>query len=201
MKQNEITVYLVEDDCDFAFLVEKTLEKESDLQFLGSCAEADLVMKRVLNEQPDIVLVDLCLDGKYLEGIEIARNIRIKTDAKVIILTAYEDINTINKACTRSFASDYLFKKNFSMLTERIRACARGVTSNEMLIFSLILSNLTPSEQSQFYKILGMDVELSSSPKTQANQKLQLLKKLKLSDSKDICHLFKNIPLNNLLNP
>lgn len=198
MKQNEIKVYLVEDDRQFAFLVEKTLEKEPDLRFMGNCSQADLVMNKVLDIHPDIVLVDLCLGGKYLEGIEIARNIRIHTDAKVIILTAYEDINTINKACTHSFASDYLFKRNFSMLTERIRSCANGITSNEMLIFSLILSNLTPSEQSQFYKILGMNVELSSSPKTQANQKLQLLKKLQLSDSKDICHLFKNIPLDNL---
>ena len=198
MRQEGIDVYLVEDDKDFVFLVEKTLEKEPDLQFAGSCSGADRAMAEVIKYQPHIVLVDLCLGGKFLDGIELARKIRIQTDAKVMILTAYEDISTINSACIRSFASDYLFKRNFTMLTERIRACARGVTSNEMLIFSLILSQLTPSEQSQFYKILGAHVDLLSSPKTQANQKSQLLKKLNLSDSREICHLFKNIPLDQL---
>lgn len=40
MRQEGIDVYLVEDDKDFVFLVEKTLEKEPDLQFAGSCSGA-----------------------------------------------------------------------------------------------------------------------------------------------------------------
>ncbi|WP_162610507.1 response regulator [Blautia sp. An249] len=191
-----ITVYLVEDDKDFCLLIQRTIEKAEDMEFLGCTNHPETALEQVEELKPDVVLVDLCLDGESLEGIETARKIRLSSDAKVLILTGYEDMNTVSEACFRSFASEYIFKKDFLYLTDRIRASATGITSSEILIFSLIVNRLTPSEKSQLYKILGKDIQLMSSPKTQANQKSQLLKRLGLSDSREIIHLFKNIPIS-----
>jgi serine phosphatase RsbU (regulator of sigma subunit)/CheY-like chemotaxis protein len=54
-------------------------------------------IRRALTEQPDLVLMDIRLDGS-MDGIEAARQIRENFFVPVIFLTAHSDIETLQRA-------------------------------------------------------------------------------------------------------
>ena len=114
--------------------------------FLGS-------IRFIHKEQPDIVLMDLNLGVSNMDGILLSREIRIQTDAKVLILTALDTPDMIFKAAEEAFASGYIFKSQMSFLVENIRATAEGHTAQEYLIASAALSCLSEAEKAVFAPI------------------------------------------------
>lgn len=188
---NRIRILVVEDDEDFVFLIRSTLEKNLDMQVCAACLASGEAVDEALRLNPDIVLMDLNLSGS-LDGIDTARKIRLGTDAKVIILTSLDDPDIITKAAARSFASGYVLKSQFNLLSETIRATAGGFTPQEHFIQSLILGVLSPAERSVFDMMLGKKIELQSSPKTLANQKGSILHKLGLRSQQELEHIFQS---------
>ena len=63
--------------------------------------------------------MDLSLGNSALNGAEAARDIRLQTDSRVIILTSHENYDTVIHASTQALASAYLFKSNFSVSFQR----------------------------------------------------------------------------------
>ena len=192
MGQRKIRVLIVEDDPEFCFSIQNTL-LEADMEVAGVAGTAQQALAMALERKPDIALMDLCLTESRLDGIEAGKAIRLQTPAKVLILTSYEDMRTIREACCRSFASGYIFKSQFELLVETIRRTAAGHTPQEYLIFSLILSELSPAEYSILELLTGKDLKLQSSPKTISNQKSHLLKKLGLGSQEELLHIFKGM--------
>ena len=188
MERKKIQVLIVEDDPDFCFLIQETL-REAGMKVVGTAETAGLALKLAREKNPDVVLMDLCLTDTRMDGIEAGKAIRLQTDAKVIILTSYEDPGVVREACCRSFASGYVFKSQYALLEET----AEGHTPQEYLIASLILSELSPAERSVLELMLGRDLKLQSSPKTISNQKSHLLKKLGLTSRDEVCHLFQGL--------
>ena len=192
MERKKIQVLIVEDDPDFCFLIQETL-REAGMKVVGTAETADLALKLAREKNPEVVLMDLCLTDTRMDGIEAGKAIRLQTDAKVIILTSYEDPGVVREACCRSFASGYVFKSQYALLEETVRNTAEGHTPQEYLIASLILSELSPAERSVLELMLGRDLKLQSSPKTISNQKSHLLKKLGLTSRDEVCHLFQGL--------
>ena len=155
MKDGTIGVLVVEDDEDFCYLIRNTLGREPGMRILGTTANGEEAVALAKKWEPDIVLMDLNLSLAELDGIEAARKIRLTTYAKVILVTAFESQHIVTDACKRSFASAYVFKSQFSILTETVRKTAEGPTPQEMLIFSLIQADLSPAERSVFSIMLG----------------------------------------------
>ncbi len=186
-----IRVVIVEDDEDFAFLVQKLLNKQKDIEVIGCCPDREAVLEMIYEKKPDIVLMDLNLGVSHLDGIRLSREIRIRTDAKVLILTAFETPDMIFRAAEEAFASGYLFKSQMSFLVENIRATAEGYTAQEYLIASAALSCLSEAEKAVFYIMMGKENTLLSSPKTIANQKGRIVKKLGLENQKELIHVFR----------
>ena len=176
-----IRIMLVEDDLDYRYLIEQALRREADFELCTSCTDGKSAVQTALMEQPDIVLMDLCLSHSQ---------IRLQTDARVIILTSREDFETVIRASTHAFASAYLFKSNFPVLIPMIRETAQGVTSQAHLICSALLAPLTDAERSVLRRLLGEDVRLHSSSKTISNQQTGILRKLGLPGKKELTHIF-----------
>ena len=49
-----------------------------------------------MSDQPDIVLMDVCLEGGR-EGIEVARWLRAVCDVPIVFVTAYSDEDTLER--------------------------------------------------------------------------------------------------------
>ncbi len=187
---NQIRIMIVEDDGDYQYLIAQAIEKESDFLLVAQCLSAAEACQSAKLHRPDIVLMDLNLTAQQMDGMEAARRIRIETDAKVIILTSFDQPELVIQASTRSFASGYVFKSQFSLLVPTIRATASGMTPQAFLICSAILKSLTPAEYSVFEYLLGQKVSLRSSNKTIANQQTSVLHKLGLSGKQELRHVF-----------
>ncbi|OAB43590.1 response regulator [Paenibacillus glacialis] len=60
-------------------------------------ANGKLALELVLNESPDLVLLDMKIPG--MDGLEILKRIKeINTDIKVIMMTAYGELDMIKEA-------------------------------------------------------------------------------------------------------
>lgn len=148
-------------------------------------------MPAVREHRPDVVLMDLHLGKSSMDGIAISREIRITTNAKVLILTVYDTPDMVMKAAKAGFASGYIFKSQIYLLADSIRAVASGYTAQEYLIASAALSCLSEAELTVFQLMMGKDVPLRSAPKTIADQKTRVLKKLGLDNQRELRHVFR----------
>lgn len=189
--KSPIKVLIVEDDADFVFLIQKLLNQHESIQITGVCREKEKAVGMAIKSQPDIVLMDLDLGTSSADGIEISREIRILTESKVLILTALDSPDIIMKAARESFAAGYVFKNQPNLLIENIFALSEGYTAQEYLLASQALSCLSEAEMAVFNIMLGKDIKLQSAPKTIANQKTKILKKLGLDNQKDLIHVFR----------
>ncbi|WMJ85869.1 response regulator [Anaerocolumna sp. MB42-C2] len=187
--EKNIKVILIENDLDFVFLLQQLLHKDSTFSCLGYATNKTDGIRLACEVQPDIVLMDLNLSSNELAGIETSMEIRRQTNAKVIILTSFEDYDTVIHACIHSFASGYLFKTQFDTILPYIKQTAAGHTPHEYLIRSLILSQLTSAERTILERILGNPIDIYSSNKTIANQKTNIFRKLGLKSQKEVIHI------------
>lgn len=183
---SKIRVLIVEDDEDFAFLIKKYITKEQDMECVGIAYNPDDAIKLSCELLPQIVIMDLNLSISNLDGVEVSKEIRIQTGAKIIILTSLEATQIVEHAVKKSFASDYLFKSQFSILCDTIRQVAKGATPHQILIRKLILEDLSAAEQSVLELIIGKNIEIRSANKTISNQKTSILRKLGLKNSNEL---------------
>lgn len=106
MNNKEIKIALVEDDENLRFLVAERLELEG--YKVLEAADGDEAEKMILDQKPDIVLLDWMLPGK--QGSEVCTAIREKGfDKLVIMMTAKaQDIDKIE--AYQFGVSDYITK-------------------------------------------------------------------------------------------
>lgn len=186
----KIKIMVVDDDKDFLFLIRRKLAKEEDFDLCAMCSGKKGVVQTACASSPDLVLMDLNLESTWMDGVEIARTIRLETNARIIILTSFDQPEVLLDACRQAFASAYVLKRQISMLIPTIRTTYSGVTPQSLLICSLILEVLSSAERAVLDQMLGREITLHSKNKTIANQQTNILRKLGVSNKQELCHLF-----------
>ena len=101
------TILIVEDECVSATMIEHQLRKLG-YAIAGSAASGEEAVRLTLEAKPDLVLMDIELDGD-MDGIAAARLIRNTSQVPIIYLTANTDESTINRAGSTE-AHGYLTK-------------------------------------------------------------------------------------------
>ena len=87
MQQQPWQVLIVEDDRRLAELTRDYLENNGlRVSLEGDGAKA---LARIIDEQPDLVILDLMLPGE--DGLSICRNVRSRYDGPILMLTARTD--------------------------------------------------------------------------------------------------------------
>jgi two-component system response regulator (stage 0 sporulation protein F) len=93
MKQGKILI--VDDQFGIRILLTEIFKKEGYSTF--HAANGLQAIDLVQNEKPDLILLDMKIPG--MDGVEILRRVRqINTDVKVIIMTAYGELDMIQEA-------------------------------------------------------------------------------------------------------
>lgn len=120
-----IKVAVADDHIIFRQGLLKLLQSAKDIMVVGESGDGSEVLSLILNENPDLAILDIAMPG--LSGLEIVEEIQkreLKT--KVIFLTMHNDPLTARKAVL-SNASGYIPKDNaFEDLLKAIRAVASG---------------------------------------------------------------------------
>ena len=188
----KIKVLLVEDDLDFAYLIEKVICSDERLDLIGHATNKTSAVNLACGLKPDIVVMDLNLSGADLDGIEASKEIGILTGSKVLLLTSLEQTDVIINASKKAFASGYIFKSHYETITDTIYNTAVSRTPQEEFIKELVLSDLSSAERAVFTDMLNEEINLtiSSAGKTIANQKTSIYKKLGVRGSDELIRIF-----------
>jgi two-component system alkaline phosphatase synthesis response regulator PhoP len=152
----EIKIALVEDDENLRFLVAERLEAEG--YTVVEAADGLAAEKMILEEQPDIVLLDWMLPGK--QGADVCQEIRSKGyDNVVIMMTAKaQDVDKIE--AYNVGVSDYVTKPfNMDVLAALIENKVKYKLSND---------------KSETYKFANMEHQPNTHTLIKAGKKVEL---------------------------
>jgi response regulator of citrate/malate metabolism len=89
------TVFIIEDEAVITLILKRYLKK-SGFNILGNADTADLARAQIVNQQPDILLVDIFLADNS-NGIELVKSLE-KPRPHTIFLTGNSDDATRSKA-------------------------------------------------------------------------------------------------------
>ena len=91
-----VNLMLVEDERIVAFDLKRQLQRFG--YHVGAVvASGEQAISRIAAEKPDLVLMDIHLDGR-MDGIEAAIEIRVRHQTPVVFLTAYAEDDTLRRA-------------------------------------------------------------------------------------------------------
>ena len=118
-------ILIVEDDERIRLSLQLVLEDEGHTVEQAESAEAGL--EAVARRPADVVLVDLMLPG--MDGFELCRRLRARSDVPILILTARSDSHDV-VAGLEAGADDYVVKPAVPKeLSARVRALLRRATT------------------------------------------------------------------------
>ena len=154
-------IFIVEDDVQLAGLMQDYLTSKQ----LNVTVEHDgtYAVERIVEAQPDLVILDLMLPGK--DGVTICRELRPQFNNPILMLTASED--SIDQIVGLEVGADDFVQKPIEprVLLARIRALLRRVSSsipsathNDEIQYR----GLTINPSSRSVKLDGQDIELSA---------------------------------------
>lgn len=152
-----IKVLIVEDDKGISDFVIPELEHEG---FKTSLAETGRqALEKFEAEQPDLILLDIMLPE--LNGLEVLRRIRAKSNVPVILETARGE--TIDKITGLNAGADDYISKPFEIeeLLARINALFRRINAMKPADSSLAVRNLTLNIDRMSCSVEGNEIQLS----------------------------------------
>ena len=201
-----IRVFLVDDHDLVREGIRALLEQDPEIQVVGEAGDGQDAIRRIREEKPDVVLMDISLPGG-LGGLEATEAIlKDDPDLKVVILTQYENREYVRRAI-RIGAHGFLPKRAAApQLLEAVRTVLAGrrylhpdIASElaELLASGHALDEddyerLTPREK-QVFKLLAegatsRDIAkyLSISLKTAMTHRAHVMEKLSVHSRADL---------------
>lgn len=133
----EKTILIVEDEQNINDILAFTFSKEGYKTISAFDGVSGLEM--ALNEHPDLILLDVMLPG--MDGFEICRKVRDKSDVPIIMLTARED--EVDKVLGLELGADDYITKPYSTreLTARVKANLRRSSYSSSELTSQLTSD------------------------------------------------------------
>ena len=130
----EKTILIVEDEQNINDILAFTFAKEGYKTI--SAFDGVKALEMALTEKPDLILLDVMLPG--MDGFEVCRKVRDKSDVPIVMLTARED--EVDKVLGLELGADDYITKPYSVreLTARVKAnLRRSAYSNAELDIQL----------------------------------------------------------------
>lgn len=104
-----IKVAIVEDNRKLRLDLGDTIANESGLECVATCASGEEALEKLPKAAPDVVLMDIHLQG--MSGIDCTRQLKQRLpESQVVMLTMFDDSDKIFSAL-RAGASGYLLKR------------------------------------------------------------------------------------------
>jgi DNA-binding NarL/FixJ family response regulator len=120
-----IKVAIVDDDDGIRASLATLIRRAPALRLVGDYQDAEVALKGIPRQTPDVVLMDINLPG--MNGVECVRQLKASlSKVQFLMLTVYEDSDSLFNSL-KAGASGYLLKRTASArLLEAIRDVHRG---------------------------------------------------------------------------
>jgi DNA-binding NarL/FixJ family response regulator len=165
MKSTKKSVIIVEDNPGLREQLQQILESVDDIKCIGAYVSAEKALPKILENNPDVVLMDIKLPG--MSGIDCVVQIKKSApDIQVIMVTVYEDSENIFLALLAG-ASGYLIK---SSPAEQLIEAIRNVHTGGAPMSSPIARQVV-----KYFHLLGPSVRESEDLSPKEREVLNLL--------------------------
>ena len=105
------------------------INREADLTVCGEAEDAQSAMQSVNSDRPDIMVVDISLNGP--DGLDLLKDIRMRyPDLPVLILSMHDESIYAERAL-RAGAQGYIMKQE---ATEKVLVALRRILSREIYV-------------------------------------------------------------------
>lgn len=147
----KISIYIVDDNIDFVYLVEDCLGMVPEFELCGKAYDGETAVREILLKRPDIVLLDVVLP--QMDGIAVLEELQKAEPPKpiIIMLTAIGQDKYIKKAL--SLGAEYYILKPYDMtlLPKRIIQIYHDCKNNAKLLKETdnAAVSLEPEEKNQ----------------------------------------------------
>jgi DNA-binding NarL/FixJ family response regulator len=159
------SVIVVEDDRGLCAQLVKVIESASDIVCLGAFASGEEALPRILESEPDVVLMDIKLPG--MSGIDCLTEIRRQGLAThIVMVTVYEDSKRIF-AALKAGANGYLIK---SSPPEQLLAAVRDAYKGGAPMSSHVASKVV-----EHFHAIGSSTEETENLSVREREVLNLL--------------------------
>ena len=151
------TILIIEDEPELVKVLRSYLEQAGYTVLTAS--RGDTGLSTWENKRPDLVLLDLNLPG--LDGLDVAREIRRKSNTPIIMLTAR--VEEMDELIGLELGADDYLPKPFSprVVVARVRALLRRVASGPLEAAILRVADLEIDHESHTVSRAGQPVELT----------------------------------------
>lgn len=132
-----IELFLAEDHTVVREGLRKILEQQPDLRVVGEAHRGDDALEAIARLRPNVALLDFRLPG--LSGVEVTtRVVAAWPEVKVVILSAYDDVDYVVAALQAGVAG-YLLK---TVRSEDLVAAVRAVHAGEAVLQPAVAQKL-----------------------------------------------------------
>lgn len=144
----KVRILLADDHAVLRSGLKLLLESQNNLSVVGEAATGAETLRLAEQLQPDLILLDLSMP--QLGGLEAIPLIKkLAPEAKILILTMYDDVHYLQRAL-KSGAAGYVLKRAADMeLISAIRAVMRGEIYIHPSMTRLLLDDMLPKAESQ----------------------------------------------------
>ena len=151
------TILIIEDEPELVKVLRSYLEQAGFTVL--TAGRGDTGLSTWEHKRPDLVLLDLNLPG--LDGLDVAREIRRKSDTPIIMLTAR--VEEMDELIGLEIGADDYLPKPFSprVVVARVRALLRRVAAGPSVATILRVADLEIDSQAHAVSRAGQPVELT----------------------------------------
>lgn len=144
--QPPIKVAIVDDSSELRKEIAGYLNSMKDLQCVESCATGEAALAALPKANPDVVLMDINLGPKGMDGIKCVHQLKpLLPRTQIVMLTVFEDAEKIFQALAAG-ASGYLLKQTPpKQLVESIREVMVGGSPMSTLVARKVVQSFQPS--------------------------------------------------------
>lgn len=153
---------IVEDDPATLLLHTEIVEKEPDMQVVGSANNKEDAIALGIELVPDVILMDINLTSKEDQhGVDIAIRLSIEIpEADIIMLSGLLNEDTVRSTMGLGVACNYLLKSNPEKIPEAIRGAVANNPSIEGTVISFILDDYKESLKSTMLKLTPQHLKI-----------------------------------------
>ncbi|MBW5447499.1 response regulator [Cohnella sp. CFH 77786] len=146
-------VFVCEDDPVFTRLLLSRLGKEPDLAVAGTAANKSELAEASRTSAFDVLLLDLNLADRKLEGFEISLELhRSHPSLKVIVLSSLEEEEIVSHMLGFGSAVNYITKQNLNDVPAAVRDAYYGRPSIHHSAARQVLNSLSAQQERELKK-------------------------------------------------
>src|SRR5271170_4326204 len=146
------TVFIVDDHPIVRQGLALLINREPDLKVCGDAEEAGSALPRIDELKPDLVVVDISLNGP--DGLDLLKSLRLRRPNLPVLILSMLDESIYAERALRDGASGYIMKQE---ATERVLVAIRRILGGEIYISDRMANRM-------LHRFVGKSQESPRSP-------------------------------------